>query len=52
MTTGLPSTCPVSRLRSDEMLGGIPCAVVLVGYAWWAPIVLAELYSIQAAAYR
>jgi ATP-binding cassette subfamily B protein len=24
-----------------EMVGGIACAVILAGYAWWAPIVLA-----------
>jgi ABC-type multidrug transport system fused ATPase/permease subunit len=24
-----------------EMIGGLACAVILAGYAWWAPIVLA-----------
>ncbi|HEX5817548.1 MAG TPA: hypothetical protein VFY20_01620, partial [Gemmatimonadales bacterium] len=27
-----------------ELLGGVACAVVLAGYAWWAPLVLAAAW--------
>jgi len=41
--TGPPLTISMDFIASGmvEMVGGIACAVILVGYAWWAPIVLA-----------
>jgi len=41
--TGPPLTISMDFIASGmvEMVGGIACAVILAGYAWWAPIVLA-----------
>ena len=41
--TGPPLTISMDFIASGmvEMVGGIACAVILVRYAWWAPIVLA-----------
>ena len=41
--TGPPLTISMDFIASGmvEMVGGIACAVILFGYAWWAPIVLA-----------
>jgi ATP-binding cassette, subfamily B, bacterial len=41
--TGPPLTISMDFIASGmvEMVGGVACAVILVGYAWWAPIVLA-----------
>jgi ABC-type multidrug transport system fused ATPase/permease subunit len=41
--TGPPLTIAMDFIASGmvEMVGGIACAVILVGYAWWAPLVLA-----------
>src|SRR5881275_300766 len=41
--TGPPLTISMDFITSGmvEMVGGIACAVILAGYAWWAPIVLA-----------
>jgi ABC-type multidrug transport system fused ATPase/permease subunit len=40
--TGPPLSISVEFIASGlvEMLGGVACAIVLFGYAWWAPIVL------------
>jgi ATP-binding cassette subfamily B protein len=40
--TGPPLTISMDFIASGmvEMVGGIACAVILVGYAWWAPMVL------------
>jgi ATP-binding cassette, subfamily B, bacterial len=41
--TGPPLTVSMDFIASGmvEMVGGFACAVILFGYAWWAPIVLA-----------
>ncbi|HET7695235.1 MAG TPA: ABC transporter ATP-binding protein [Vicinamibacterales bacterium] len=41
--TGPPLAFSMDFIASGmvEMIGGVACAVILVGYAWWAPIVLA-----------
>jgi ATP-binding cassette subfamily B protein len=41
--TGPPLSFSMDFIASGmvEMIGGIACAVILVRYAWWAPIVLA-----------
>ena len=41
--TGPPLTISMDFIASGmvEMVGGIACAVILVRYAWWAPILLA-----------
>jgi ATP-binding cassette, subfamily B, bacterial len=41
--TGPPLSIAMDFLAGGmvEMVGGVACAVILVGYAWWAPIVLA-----------
>jgi ATP-binding cassette subfamily B protein len=40
--TGPPLTISMDFIASGmvEMVGGIACAAILVGYAWWAPVVL------------
>jgi ATP-binding cassette, subfamily B, bacterial len=40
--TGPPLTISMDFIASGmvEMVGGIACAVILAGYAWWAPVVL------------
>jgi len=40
--TGPPLTISMDFVASGmvEMVGGIACAAILVGYAWWAPVVL------------
>src|SRR5215467_7973094 len=45
--TGPPLTISMDFIASGmvEMVGGIACAVILVGYAWWAPILLAGAWS-------
>src|SRR5499425_3285643 len=45
--TGPPLTVSVDFIASGmvEMVGGIACAVILAGYAWWAPILLAGAWS-------
>jgi ATP-binding cassette, subfamily B, bacterial len=42
-TTGPPLSISMDFIASGlvEMIGGIACAVVLVAYAWWAPLLLA-----------
>ena len=41
--TGPPLFISMDFIASGlvDMLGGLACAVVLAGYAWWAPVVLA-----------
>jgi len=41
--TGPPLTISMDFIASGmvEMVGGIACAMILLGYAWWAPIILA-----------
>jgi ATP-binding cassette, subfamily B, bacterial len=41
--TGPPLTVSMDFIASGmvEMVGGFACAVILFGYAWWAPIALA-----------
>jgi ABC-type multidrug transport system fused ATPase/permease subunit len=45
--TGPPLAISMDFIASGmvEMVGGIACAVILVGYAWWAPIVLAGAWA-------
>ena len=45
--TGPPLTISMDFIASGmvEMVGGIACAVILVRYAWWAPIVLAGAWA-------
>jgi len=45
--TGPPLTISMDFIASGmvEMVGGIACAVILAGYAWWAPILLAGAWS-------
>lgn len=45
--TGPPLTISMDFIASGmvEMVGGIACAVILGGYAWWAPIVLAGAWA-------
>src|SRR5690242_6114420 len=45
--TGPPLTISMDFIASGmvEMVGGIACAVILVGYAWWTPIVLAGAWA-------
>jgi ATP-binding cassette, subfamily B, bacterial len=40
--TGPPLTVSMDFIASGmvEMVGGVACAIILFGYAWWAPIVL------------
>ena len=40
--TGPPLSISIDFIANAmaEMVGGIACAVILAGYAWWAPIVL------------
>lgn len=42
-TTGPPLSISIDFIANSmvEMIGGIACAAILAGYAWWAPIVLA-----------
>src|SRR5215472_12059293 len=44
--TGPPLTISMDFIASGmvEMVGGIACAVILVGYAWWATLVLAAAW--------
>jgi ATP-binding cassette subfamily B protein len=41
--TGPPLNIAMDFIASGlvELIGGLACAVILVGFAWWAPIVLA-----------
>ncbi len=41
--TGPPMSISMNFIANGmaEMFGGITCAVILAGYAWWAPILLA-----------
>src|SRR5581483_11603874 len=41
--TGPPLSSSMDFIAAGmlEMIGGLACAVVLAGYTWWAPIVLA-----------
>jgi ATP-binding cassette, subfamily B, bacterial len=45
--TGPPLTISMDFIASGmaEMVGGIACAVILVRYAWWAPILLAGAWA-------
>ena len=45
--TGPPLTISMDFITSGmvEMVGGIACAVILAGYAWWAPILLAGAWA-------
>ena len=45
--TGPPLTISMDFIASGmvEMVGGIACAVILAGYAWWAPILLAGAWA-------
>ena len=45
--TGPPLTISMDFIAGGmvEMVGGIACALVLVGYAWWAPILLAGAWA-------
>jgi len=45
--TGPPLTISMDFVASGmvEMIGGIACAVILAGYAWWAPLVLAGAWA-------
>src|SRR5215510_7406728 len=45
--TGPPLTISMDFIASGmvEMVGGIACAVILAGYAWWAPILLAGAWT-------
>jgi len=44
--TGPPLTISMDFIASGmvEMVGGIACAAILVGYAWWAPVVLVSAW--------
>src|SRR4029453_13664143 len=41
--TGPPMSISMDFIASGlvEMIAGLSCAIVLTGYAWWAPLVLA-----------
>ena len=45
--TGPPLTIAMDFIASGmvEMVGGIACAVILAGYSWWAPILLAGAWA-------
>src|SRR5499425_598795 len=45
--TGPPLTISMDFIASGmvEMVGGIACAVILAGYAWWAPLLLAGAWA-------
>jgi len=45
--TGPPLTISMDFIASGmvEMVGGIACALILVRYAWWAPILLAGAWA-------
>jgi ATP-binding cassette, subfamily B, bacterial len=45
--TGPPLTISMDFIASGmvEMVGGIACALILVRYAWWAPILLAGAWG-------
>ena len=45
--TGPPLTISMDFIANGmvEMVGGVACAVILAGYAWWAPIVLAGAWA-------
>jgi ATP-binding cassette, subfamily B, bacterial len=45
--TGPPLTISMDFIASGmvEMVGGIACAVILAGYAWWAPFLLAGAWA-------
>src|SRR5499425_472133 len=45
--TGPPLTISMDFIASGmvEMIGGIACALILILYAWWAPIVLAGAWA-------
>lgn len=45
--TGPPLTISMDFIASGmvEMVGGIACAAILVGYAWWAPVVLVGAWA-------
>ena len=45
--TGPPLTISMDFIASGmvEMVGGIACALILVGYAWWPPILLAGAWA-------
>ena len=45
--TGPPLTISMDFIASGmvEMVGGIACAVILLRYAWWAPILLAGAWA-------
>jgi ABC-type multidrug transport system fused ATPase/permease subunit len=45
--TGPPLTISMDFIASGmvEMVGGVACAVILVRYAWWAPMVLAGAWG-------
>src|SRR6516165_2482755 len=44
--TGPPLTISMDFIASGmvEMVGGMACAVILIGYAWWAALVLAAAW--------
>ena len=45
--TGPPLTISMDFIASGmvEMVGGISCAMILFGYAWWAPLLLAGAWA-------
>ena len=45
--TGPPLTISMDFIASGmvEMVGGIACALILIRYAWWAPILLAGAWA-------
>ncbi len=45
--TGPPLTISMDFIASGmvEMVGGIACGLILVGYAWWAPILLGGAWA-------
>lgn len=45
--TGPPLTISMDFIASGmvEMVGGLGCAVILVRYAWWAPVLLAGAWA-------
>ena len=45
--TGPPLSIAMEFLANGmvEMVGGVACAVILAGYAWWAPIVLGGAWA-------
>jgi len=45
--TGPPLTIAMDFIASGmvEMVGGIACAIILAGYSWWAPLLLAGAWA-------